>query len=309
MLSLYLESVREGDEEGAKSQDGVDSSQDPVSFAVMKLMLPSLRHAANELMDILICPQADNAVWKKMFEIKSHLFDATRSTFTPDGEQILRWREIISKLPDDDSAEPGDYNMAAVSLANVNVATVLRGLYNGLMNSDLLPDFLQQLDEAFPAQLIPLASGYEAYSSHEDLVDMAITIRTQRLICMLRKGRETKEAVNPLKLVAAVFCQPSEGSTVADSLENPFKPVGEIDVAGDPVLLDRYVARINEIRHRLGPDKSGVNVESFERDFELREASEQCADWLAGLHYKFGGFEEVNPFEPLFMDEYAMWLQ
>ncbi|PNH44386.1 hypothetical protein VD0004_g3298 [Verticillium dahliae] len=191
--------LRHGSSPGDESEEGIDDPNqlDKEDIELQTHVLQDINQASVALVDQIFRDQKPRLeVWKQLIAVHRHPFTEFRRMYVDDSVPFIDKQDSADRLGKDDQQR------AQAIFASVNLASLLDEICSLSLDPTAL---LQRLDQDFPAPFIPyfheMIDEGEEWNVDGKFVKLALSIRTQRLICAI----ENKQDFDIESAVAAIF--------------------------------------------------------------------------------------------------------
>ncbi|CAM1502116.1 Fc.00g041000.m01.CDS01 [Cosmosporella sp. VM-42] len=241
-------------------------------YQVMKLSLPDLAKASDDLVTLLEEPRYDPQVFAGLHQLKLKTLEGFREIYEePHTTPFVDWVQLINIYQSAEGAAP-----AAAIIARANIATVLDEIHEAQTEQEIDPSpLLQQLADFFPSFFI------NQWDSNQD-PELTLDIRTVYLWYVL--VREQPE-VDPYEIIADIFCEPVDGKQSYSHRfsHGPFKKLWDGEQAdGDADLL--CSERIKDIITAIKNEKETHGVRQLATQFPLEDMLAKLRNWLLTMY-------------------------
>ncbi|KAG7106166.1 hypothetical protein HYQ44_014462 [Verticillium longisporum] len=191
--------LRHGSSPGDESEEDIDDPNqlDKEDIELQTHVLQDINQASVALFDQIFRDQKPRLeVWKQLIAVHRHPFTEFRRMYVDDSVPFIDKQDSADRLGKDDQQR------AQAIFASVNLASLLDEICSLSLDPTAL---LQRLDQDFPAPFIPyfheMIDEGEEWNVDGKFVKLALSIRTQRLICAI----EDKQDFDIESAVAAIF--------------------------------------------------------------------------------------------------------
>ena len=256
---------------------------DEARYQIMKLTLPDLAKASDDLMVLLKDHESryDDPVFFGLHQLKSRALEGFREIYEePHTSPFIDWIQLINMYENTDDAGP-----AAEIMARANIATVFDEICDVEAETEIdATPVLRKLTSFFPSFFI--TSG----DSHQD-PELTLDIRTLYLIFTL--AREARE-IDPFAIIADIFCEPAEGVNYSHRFSHgPYKKLWDGDQADD---IDELCSeRIKDIVSAIHKERKTHGVRQLIELFPLEDLLDKLKAWLSRMYATLKGSKNSIP--------------
>ncbi|KAI3538987.1 hypothetical protein CABS01_03359 [Colletotrichum abscissum] len=268
------------DDESEKSEFEDDASQDLVEAELKENALDSLWHESEALARLLRNPKPGSKSWHRLLPVFRGNWFRIREFFV---ETDALFIDLLTSI--EDISERQQMKARAV-IIGANATSLLNVISDAELrkedNFDRVWKIFERLDEDFPAPLCP----YDDYADHvtEDDIELALDIRTQRLITSLKALQDDQQ--NPADIAAELFCVPLESSIDAEEAlqYGPFRGI-------NGRMAERFAERAKQIYDAIVDKNVDDAIQVLDEMFPLEgspdqsqnEADDEPADFIGKI--------------------------
>ncbi|KAK1454311.1 hypothetical protein CCUS01_10605 [Colletotrichum cuscutae] len=252
------------DDESEKSEIEDDASQDLVEAELKENALDSLWHESEALARLLRNPKPGSKSWHRLLPVFRGNWFRIREFFV---ETDALFIDLLTSI--EDISERQQMKARAV-IIGANATSLLNVISDAELrkedNFDRVWKIFERLDEDFPAPLCP----YGDYADHvtEDDIELALDIRTQRLITSLKALQD--DQLNPADIAAELFCVPFESSIDAEEAlqYGPFRGI-------NGRMAERFAERAKQIYDAIVDKNVDDAIQVLDEMFPLEGSPDQ----------------------------------
>ncbi|KAK1492191.1 hypothetical protein CTAM01_09985 [Colletotrichum tamarilloi] len=252
------------DDESEKSDIEDDASQDLVEAELKENALDSLWHESEALARLLRNPKPGSKSWHRLLPVFRGNWFRIREFFV---ETDALFIDLLTSI--EDISERQQMKARAV-IIGANATSLLNVISDAELrkedNFDRVWKIFERLDEDFPAPLCP----YDDYADHvtEDDIELALDIRTQRLITSLKALQDDQQ--NPADIAAELFCMPLESSVDAEEAlqYGPFRGI-------NGRMAERFAERAKQIYDAIVDKNVDDAIQVLDEMFPLEGSPDQ----------------------------------
>ncbi|KAJ0321502.1 hypothetical protein COL5a_009264 [Colletotrichum fioriniae] len=252
------------DDESEKSEGEDDASQDLIEAELKENALDSLWHESEALARLLRNPKPGSKSWRRLLPVFQGNWFRIREFFV---ETDALFIDLLASI--EDISERQQMKARAV-IIGANATSLLNVISDAELrkedNFDRVWKIFERLDEDFPAPLCP----YDDYADHvtEDDIELALDIRTQRLITTLKALPDDQQ--NPADIAAELFCMPLEASVDAEETlqYGPFRGI-------NGRMAERFAERAKHIYDAIADKNVDDAIQVLDEMFPLEGSPDQ----------------------------------
>ncbi|KAJ3939552.1 uncharacterized protein N0V96_010332 [Colletotrichum fioriniae] len=252
------------DDESEKSEGEDDASQDLIEAELKENALDSLWHESEALARLLRNPKPGSKSWRRLLPVFQGNWFRIREFFV---ETDALFIDLLASI--EDISERQQMKARAV-IIGANATSLLNVISDAELrkedNFDRVWKIFERLDEDFPAPLCP----YDDYADHvtEDDIELALDIRTQRLITTLKALPDDQQ--NPADIAAELFCMPLEASVDAEEAlqYGPFRGI-------NGRMAERFAERAKHIYDAIADKNVDDAIQVLDEMFPLEGSPDQ----------------------------------
>ncbi|OLN96459.1 hypothetical protein CCHL11_00569 [Colletotrichum chlorophyti] len=247
------------DSEDERSEAEEDDSQDRENAEMRETALDSLWHTSEGLSTLLRIPRPQKKSWKSLLAIQRQNWGNIQKLFTDKPDLLIDLTKVVEDIPREHQSK------ARVIIAGAN-ATALQDVLSAAQRDDDPLEILERLDRDFPAPFLLYAGDDPEEILTEEHVQLALDIRTQRLIATLR--RLPDESVTPADVAAELFCSSKAPIHAEETLlHGPYKGIG-------PWKTERFGERAQAIHDLIEYKTVAEAIHDLSENFVLEGAND-----------------------------------
>ncbi|KAK2014184.1 hypothetical protein LZ32DRAFT_646741 [Colletotrichum eremochloae] len=200
------------------SQEEVDESQYREEAELKENALDSLWHNSEGLAKLLRDPKPRKQSWRRLLDVFRRNWFSTRVFFAAENELFIDVLRTVRHISEENQTK------ARAVIVGANAAALLNALSEAVLDrqEDHFSELLELLDGGFPIPFCP-SDDWDQNIAEKD-VELALDIRTQRLIIRLKSQQDERQ--HPADVLADLFCTVQASVDIEEALHSgPYKGI------------------------------------------------------------------------------------
>lgn len=240
-------------EEDRISEETDEDSQHREAVELRENALDSLWHTSEGLAKLLRNPKPRKHAWQSLLSIHRGSWANYRALFADRDELVIDLHNVVESLG-------SEYQWKARAIiVGANATAVLEAFSDVVLHQDDPFAVFVSLDEDFPAPFCPSTDWVENIT--EEDIDLALDIRTQKLIASLKRLEDDRKI--PVDIASDIFCAVEASVDGAESLQHgPYKGI-------DGRETERFAERARFILHLIENKSVAEAIQRLDEAFPL----------------------------------------
>ncbi|WDK17799.1 hypothetical protein CGRA01v4_09082 [Colletotrichum graminicola] len=237
------------------SQEEVNESQYREEAELKENALDALWHTSEGLAKLLRDPKPKKQSWHRLVDVLRRNWFSTRVFFAAEDKLFIDLPRTVRHISEENETK------ARAVIVGANAAALLNALLEAVLDGqeDDLFELLELLDGGFPIPFCP-NDNWDHDIAEKD-VELALDIRTQRLVNRLKSHRDERQ--NPADVLADLFCTAEASDDAEEALHNgPYKGI-------EGRLADRFGERARAILKLVNGKDLAEAIQTLEERFPL----------------------------------------